>query len=91
MRVVLRTQVCGAGLNQTQLAAKAGVSRKFVSEFELGRPRAELTKALSLFDAVDVRVSFFETKRPSVAVQVDLTRHKKEYAARVALPLRDRK
>ncbi len=39
------------GLTQEQLAAEAGVSRKFVAEFETGHDRAELGKALQLMYA----------------------------------------
>jgi transcriptional regulator with XRE-family HTH domain len=39
------------GLTQEQLAAEAGVSRKFVAEFEAGHDRAELGKALLLMHA----------------------------------------
>ncbi|WP_049822370.1 helix-turn-helix domain-containing protein [Arthrobacter sp. H41] len=39
------------GLTQGQLAAEAGVSRKFVAEFEAGHDRAELGKALQLMQA----------------------------------------
>lgn len=39
------------GLTQQQLAEKAGVSRKFVSEFEAGHDRAELGKAMRVMEA----------------------------------------
>jgi len=40
------------GLTQTELANKAGVSRKWISAFEQGSPRAELELVLRLIDAL---------------------------------------
>lgn len=38
------------GLNQAQLAERAGVSRKWVSEFEVGKPAAEFALVLRVLD-----------------------------------------
>jgi HTH-type transcriptional regulator/antitoxin HipB len=40
------------GLTQAELAARAGVSRPWVSEVETGKPTAELGKVLRLLDAL---------------------------------------
>ena len=40
------------GWSQTETAARAGVSRKWVSDFETGRTRADLTTVLRLLDAL---------------------------------------
>ncbi len=44
------------GLTQARLAELAGVSRKFVIDLEAGHPRAELGKALLVFEVVGVEV-----------------------------------
>ncbi|WP_461171221.1 helix-turn-helix domain-containing protein [Arthrobacter sp. Z1-15] len=44
------------GLTQQQLADDAGVSRKFVADFESGHERAELGKALQLMQAAGLTV-----------------------------------
>lgn len=52
------------GLTQQQLAERAGVSRKFVTEFEAGHERAELGKSLSLLRAVGAQLQTHETSSP---------------------------
>lgn len=42
-------------LSQAQLAARAHVSRQWVSEFEAGKATAELGLTLRLLDALDLR------------------------------------
>lgn len=42
------------GLSQATLAEKARVSRKWISEFEQGKPSAELGLVLRLLDALDL-------------------------------------
>jgi HTH-type transcriptional regulator/antitoxin HipB len=42
------------GLNQADLASRAGVSRKWVYEFEAGKPAAELGLILRVLDALDL-------------------------------------
>lgn len=49
-RVLTRRQELG--LTQTELAEKAGVSRKWISTFEQGSPRAELELVLRLIDSL---------------------------------------
>lgn len=44
------------GLTQAELAARARVSRQWVSEFEGGKPTAELGRTLHLLDALDLRL-----------------------------------
>jgi HTH-type transcriptional regulator/antitoxin HipB len=43
-----------AGLSQVDLAAKAGVGRRFVVDLEAGHPRAELAKVLAVLEAVGI-------------------------------------
>ena len=40
------------GFSQAELAARAGVSRKWIYEFEAGKPNAELGLILRVFDAL---------------------------------------
>lgn len=40
------------GMNQADLAAKAGVSRKWIYEFEAGKPTAEFGLLLRVLDAL---------------------------------------
>jgi HTH-type transcriptional regulator/antitoxin HipB len=40
------------GMSQADLAARAGVSRKWIYEFEAGKPNAELALILRVFDAL---------------------------------------
>lgn len=44
-----------AGLTQADLAAKAGVSRRFIIELEKGHPRAELGRVLAVLHVLDIR------------------------------------
>lgn len=44
------------GISQAKLAAKAGVSRKWLSEFEQGKPSAEIGMMLRILDAVQLQV-----------------------------------
>lgn len=52
------------GLNQQQLAERAGCSIMYVSNLERGKPTAELGKALSILDVLEVEVSLVDAKRP---------------------------
>lgn len=45
------------GLSQEQLAARANVSRQWISAFESGRPGSELRLILRLLEALELRLS----------------------------------
>lgn len=45
------------GLSQAEAAARAGVSRPWLSEFERGKPKAELHLALRLLEALDLETT----------------------------------
>jgi transcriptional regulator with XRE-family HTH domain len=45
------------GLSQAELAAKANVSRQWISAFELGRPGSELRLILRLLEALGLRLA----------------------------------
>jgi HTH-type transcriptional regulator / antitoxin HipB len=44
------------GLSQAELARRAGVSRKWISEFETGKPTAELGLVLRVLDELGFRL-----------------------------------
>ena len=46
------------GLSQTELAARAGVGRPWLSELETGKRTAELGRALSVLSALDLAITF---------------------------------
>ena len=45
------------GISQDELARRAGTSRKWVYEFEAGKPGAELRFVLAVLEALDLRLS----------------------------------
>ena len=70
------------GLSQDQLAQRAGVSRKWVYEFEAGKQRAELGYLLCVLDALDLQVDVSprsaSSASPAGAIDLDaiLERHR---------------
>jgi HTH-type transcriptional regulator/antitoxin HipB len=48
------------GFSQAELAARARVSRQWISEFEAGKPTAELGLVIRLLDALGLRLSLVE-------------------------------
>lgn len=52
LAAVVRGRRQDLGLSQAELAARAGVSRKWVYQFEAGRPTAELRLILRALDAL---------------------------------------
>ena len=66
------------GLSQARLATRAHVSRQWISEFEAGKPTAELRLVIQLLDALDLRLTVDEraraarTEAPAAAPVVDL-------------------
>ena len=61
------------GLSQADIARLAGVSRQWVSEFESGKPTAELRLVIRLLDALRLSLSLDE-------------RDERDGSGRVALP-----
>jgi y4mF family transcriptional regulator len=53
---MVRTARKAMKLNQTELAAHAGVGRRFVSELESGKPSLEFDKVLACAAAVGIDV-----------------------------------
>lgn len=63
------------GLSQAELAARARVSRQWVSAFESGKATAEIGLVIRLLDALDLRLAVAEVGAPGAprgAAAVDL-------------------
>lgn len=65
-------------LSQAEVANRAGVSRAWLSEFEAGKPTAELGLVIRLFDALGLRLTVDDGDRrsdersgPTAAVDLD--------------------
>jgi HTH-type transcriptional regulator/antitoxin HipB len=56
IRALVHGRRADLGLTQTELAERAGVSRKWVSTFEAGHETAEIGKVLALLDALELRI-----------------------------------
>ncbi len=75
---VVRGRRLNLGLSQAEIARIAGVSRQWVSEFESGKPTAELRLVIRLLEALRLSVILDErdadgrTSPPSVSSPVDL-------------------
>lgn len=65
------------GLSQQRLAELAGVSRKFVIDLEAGHDRAELSKALLVFEVAGVEVleAREASSRYAPNLKVDVDQH----------------
>lgn len=57
IRLAVRAKRRTLGLSQAQVAMRAGVSRKWLSEFEQGKVKAELGLVLRLLDSLDLQFS----------------------------------
>lgn len=64
LALTARRRRTALGLSQAQLAARAHVSRQWVSEFEAGKATAELGLALRLLDALDLRLQVTSAEDP---------------------------
>ena len=56
LAAVIRGRRKDLGLSQAELAHRAGVSRKWVYEFEAGKPTAEFGLLLRVLDVLDLRL-----------------------------------
>lgn len=70
------------GLSQSELARRAGVSRKWVNEFEAGKPAAELHLVMRVLDAVGLRLALDATPDPDNGPGLDLDALLEEHAER---------
>ncbi len=55
------------GLNQADLASRAGVSRKWVYEFEAGKATAQFGLILRVLDALDLALDLISTDDASTS------------------------
>ena len=63
------------GLSQAELARRTRVSRKWISEFEAGKPSAEFELVLRVFDELGIRLTLtqpVETENNKRGDSVDL-------------------
>lgn len=75
MAAALRGRRTDLGLSQAELARRAGVSRKWISEFEGGHLSAEIGLVLRVFDALGLALEVVSSERPTsrtAAQQLDL-------------------
>jgi y4mF family transcriptional regulator len=85
MAATVRGRRHDLGLSQADIARRAGVSRQWVSEFESGKPTAELRLVIRLLDAmglrlcVDEREAGRQVSRPPVPREIDLDAVLDEY------------
>ena len=75
------------GWTQSELANRAHVSRQWISEFEAGKPTAELGLTIRLLDALDLRLTLDTSEerhpaREQSAVTVDLDAVLDDYRSR---------
>ena len=56
LAVTVRGRRKDLGLSQADLAARAGVSRKWVYEFEAAKPTVEVGRLLQVLDALDLEL-----------------------------------
>ncbi len=71
---MIRGRRLSLGLSQEQAAARAGVSRQWVSEVELGKSTAELGLVLGLLDALELDIELAvrgSEERRAVSVDLD--------------------
>jgi y4mF family transcriptional regulator len=60
------------GLSQADLARLSGVSRKWISEFEVGKSTVELSLVLRVLEALDLDMSLSAGPRPAASRETDL-------------------
>ena len=72
------------GWSQVEVARRAGVSRKWVSDFETGKDSVDLAAVLRLLDALDVALSSVDSPadEPRPGDRVDLDDLLEEYSRR---------
>jgi HTH-type transcriptional regulator / antitoxin HipB len=73
------------GWSQVEVARRAGVSRKWVSDFETGKDSVDLAAVLRLLDALDVTLSSVDsasTDEPGSGDRVDLDDLLEKYSRR---------
>jgi len=85
LAAVARGRRVERGWSQSEAARRAGVSRKWVSDFETGKASVELAAVLRLLDALDVTLRSGDpssTGPPASKDDVDLDALLDDYLAR---------
>lgn len=77
---VVRGRRTELGISQAELARTAGVSRKWVYEFEAGQPAAELRKILAVADALGLSLTIGPAV-PESDEAFDIDTHLADYTA----------
>lgn len=72
LAAVVRGRRTELGLSQAELAERTGVSRKWIYEFEGGKPSAEFGLVLRVLDALDLALEVGAGARPATGDTVDL-------------------
>ncbi|HKG39406.1 MAG TPA: helix-turn-helix domain-containing protein [Conexibacter sp.] len=72
LAALARGRRCELDLSQAELAARARVSRQWISEFESGKASAEIGLVIRLLDALDLRLAVTQAAPPSGTSAVDL-------------------
>jgi HTH-type transcriptional regulator/antitoxin HipB len=62
-------------MTQAQLAAAAGVSRRWLSDLEAGKPRAEIELVLRTLYALGLTLDMYPTEPPEIDLDEVLRRH----------------
>lgn len=87
LAAAVRGRRLDVGLSQAALAARANVSRQWVSEFESGKPTAELGLVIRLVDGLGLGLRLGEREEPgsrgeSRGARVDLDALLDDYGKR---------
>lgn len=59
-------------MSQDELASRAGVSRKWIVEFEAGKPSAEFALVIRVLDALGIALELGSQNMPRDKTPVDL-------------------
>jgi HTH-type transcriptional regulator / antitoxin HipB len=84
LATAIRGRRTDLGMSQAELAKRAGVSRKWIYEFEAGKPTAEFGLLLRVLDALGLGIELTPSDRTADAAEtttVDLDAVIDEYRA----------
>lgn len=80
--VAVRGRRTELGISQDELAKRAGVSRKWVVEFEAGKPSAEFALVIRVLDALGLALELGSADKARDHASVDLDDILDEYRGR---------
>jgi HTH-type transcriptional regulator/antitoxin HipB len=61
------------GLSQSELARRSGISRKWISEFEAGKPTAEFALVIRVLEALGWRLELSEESKAAATLSATAT------------------